>query len=171
MLFRSALSLYKNTGNPPQYTKDLRAFRDLLVLTGATGGAIHKFYHHELQVYFISNAMIDAALEHPELILRWFSQTFYDDITNMIKPELLQLSKEQCKCIYENLFTIYKRSYEDTDSIARELGKIEGDSFCLKESLLRLRDEVMYFIFRLPYIDHMEFAQYAYKKRDRKSVV
>lgn len=30
-----ALSLYKNAGNPPRYTKDLRAFRDLLVLTGA----------------------------------------------------------------------------------------------------------------------------------------
>lgn len=110
--------------------------------------------------------MIDAALERPELIVKWFSQTFYDDITNMIKPELLQLSKEQCKRIYENLFTIYKRSYEDTGSIARELEEIEDDSFSPKESFLRLRDEVMYFIFKLPYIDHKEFAQYAYKKSE-----
>lgn len=159
-----ALSLYKKPGDPPQYTKELRAFRDLLVLTGVNGGTIHKFYHQELQVYFISNAMIDAALEHPELIVRWFSQTFYDDITNMIKPELLQLSKEQCKQIYDNLFTIYKRSYEDTDSIAKELEEIKDNSFNPEESFLRLRDEVMYFIFKLPYIDHKEFAQYAYKK-------
>ena len=161
-----ALSLYRNAGNPPIYTKDLRAFRDLLVLTGETGGTIHKFNHQELQVYFISNAMIDAALDHPELIVKWFSQTFYDDITNMIKPELLQLSKEQCNRIYDNLFTIYKRSYEDTDSIAKELKEIEDDSFNLEESLLRLRDEVMYFIFRLPYIDHKKFAQYAYEKSE-----
>ncbi len=136
----------------------------MLVLTSVNGGTIHKFYHQELQVYFISNAMIDAALEHPVLIVRWFSQTFYDDITNMIKPELLQLGKEQCKQIYDNLFAIYKRSYEDTDSIVKELEEIEDDSFNPEESFLRLRDEVMYFIFRLPYIDHKEFAQYAYKK-------
>lgn len=161
-----ALSLYKKTSNPPQYTKELRAFRDLLVLTGVNGGTIHKFYHQELQVYFISNAMIDAALEHPELIIKWFSQTFYDDITNMIKPELLQLGKKQCKQIYDNLFSIYKRSYEDTDSIVKEFEEIEDDSINLEESLLRLRDEVMYFIFRLPYIDHKEFALYAYKKSE-----
>lgn len=160
----AALSLYKKTSDLPKYTKDLRAFRDLLVLTGANGGTIHKFYHQELQIFFISNAMIDAALDHPALIVKWFSQTFYDDITNMIKPELLQLGKEQCKQIYDNLFSVYKRSYEDTDSIAKELKEIEDDSFCITESLLRLRDEVMYFIFRLPHIDHYKFAQYAYKE-------
>lgn len=158
-----ALSLYKKTSNPPKYTKEVRAFRDLLVLTGVNTGSIHKFYHQELQVYFISNAMIDAALEHPALIVKWFSQTFYDDITNMIKPKLLQLDKEQCKQIYDNLFSIYKRSYEDTDSIVKELEELEDDSFNPKESLLRLRDEVMYFIFRLTHVDHKEFAQYAYK--------
>ena len=160
----AALSLYKKTSDLPKYTKDLRAFRDLLVLTGANGGAIHKFYHQELQIFFISNAMIDAALDHPALIVKWFSQTFYDDITNMIKPKLLQLGKEQCKQIYDNLFSVYKRSYEDTDSIAKVLKEIEDDSFCLNESLLRLRDEVLYFIFRLPHIDHYKFAQYAYKE-------
>ncbi len=160
----AALSLYKKTSDLPKYTKDLRAFRDLLVLTGVNGGTIHKFYHQELQIYFISNAMLDAALEHPALIVKWFSQTFYDDITNMIKPELLQLGKEQCKQIYDNLFAIYKRSYEDSDSIVKELKEIEDDSFNPEESFLRLRDELMYFIFRLPHIDHKEFAQYAYTK-------
>lgn len=153
-----ALKLYLRTG--VRYSKDLKVFRDLLVLTGNTG-AIHAFSHREFLIYFISNALIDAALNNPEKIPEWFCQTFYDDITNMVKPVLARMSAGDSQEIYKNLFDVYKRTYEEPDAITGEFDRLK--LLPHKDSFLKLRDEILYFIFRLKNIDHEAFAEYAYK--------
>lgn len=154
-----ALCVYLKNNKRPRYNKSVSAFRDLLVMSDTRRGTIHGFYHREFLTYFIANAMIDAALEHPDRIVWWFSQTFYDDITNIIKPVLSNLTAEKSKTIYENLFSVYKRTYENPDETKREF---ELSGLSLEESLLKLRDEIIYFIFRLPNINHEVFARYAY---------
>lgn len=154
-----ALCVYLKNNNRPHYNKSISAFRDLLVMSNTKRGTIHGFYHREFLTYFIANAMIDAALEHPDRIIWWFSQTFYDDITNIIKPVLSSFTAEKSKTIYENLFSVYKRACENPHEITREF---ELRGLFPKEALLKLRDEVIYFIFRLPNINHEVFARYAY---------
>lgn len=157
-----ALSVYLRTDERPKYDKSLSAFRDLLVMTNAKkGSSIHGFYHREFLVYFICNALIDAALSHPDRIIWWFSQTFYDDITNLIKPVLNRMDHQKINIMYENLFSIYRRTYEDTDSVNKSFIDLKLSP---KESFLKLRDEIIYFISKLPDINYSPFFHYAYKK-------
>ena len=156
-----ALSIYLGTSNRPTYTINLQIFRDLLVVYNSDNGAtIQSFYHREFLVYFIVNALIDASLYHSERIIWWFSQTFYDDITNMIKPVLLRMNQQCISIIYNNLFSVYKRTYEKTNDI---IGDFETLNLPCKESFLKLRDEILYFILKLPNIDYSTYVEYAYK--------
>ena len=150
-----ALDVY--CGKRPRYDKQLRPFRDLLWMPNRKG-SIHQFCHREFLIYFIVNAMIDAALHHQEKIVWWFSQTFYDDITNMIKPVLARLSAKDSGTIFENLFSVYKSTYEEKSKIETQfntLGLAPGKSF------LKLRDEIIYFVLKLQNVDHEMFVEYA----------
>lgn len=156
-----ALSVYLRTNKRPKYSKRIQVFRDLLVMSdSSTGATILNFYHREFLVYFIVNALIDAALCHTDRIVWWFSQTFYDDITNLIKPVLARMDRHSIKIIYNNLFSVYRRTYEKTYDVREEF-KVLG--LLPEESFLKLRDEVLYFILRLPNIDHDTFVRYAYE--------
>lgn len=155
-----ALNIYLNNPKRPMYNEQLSAFRDLLIMSNTKRGTIHGFYHREFLVYFIAKAMLDAALNNPENIILWFSQTFYDDITNMIKPVLNKMNYKESKKIFDNLFNIYKKTYEDNHAI--EAIFEEYNLLPPEDSFLKLRDEVLYFIFRLHNIDHETFANYAY---------
>lgn len=155
-----ALSVYLKTNDRPKYNKSISAFRDLLVMSNIRRGTIHGFYHREFLIYFIVNAMIDAAIKHPEKIVRWFSQTFYDDITNMIKPVLSKLTLKESRRFYDNLFSVYKETYENECNITK---KFESIGLLPEASFIKLRDEILYFIFKLPNIDHLLFAHYAYE--------
>lgn len=129
--------------------------------SSSTGTTIHSFYHREFLVYFIVNALIDAALYHPDRIVWWFSQTFYDDITNLIKPVLYRMDQHNINIIYNNLFSVYRRTYEKTNDISEEFKAL---GLLPEESFLKLRDEVLYFVLKLPNIDYETYVQYAYKK-------
>lgn len=158
-----ALSVYLRTNKRPKYHMQIRVFRDLLVMSDSNDGAdILSFYHREFLVYFIVNALIDAALDHPDKILWWFSQTFYDDITNLIKPVLARMDRDDIERIYNNLFSVYRQTYEKTNDVS-ETFKALG--LPPEESFLKLRDEVLYFILRLklPDIDYNTFVRYAYE--------
>lgn len=156
-----ALSIYLRTDKRPRYNKNIRIFRDLLVLSDSnTGTTILSFYHREFLVYFIVNALMDAALYHPDRIVWWFSQTFYDDITNMIKPVLAGMERDKIEIIYNNLFSVYRRTYEKDDDIKEEFKAL---GLSPEESFLKLRDEMLYFILRLPNVDYNTFVHYAYE--------
>ena len=156
-----ALNIYLNNRKSLKYDECLHVFRGLLIISKfKNSGYINSFYHREFMIYFIVNALIDSALNHPDRIVWWFTQTFYDDITNMLKPVLAGLDFQDSKTIYENLFNTYKRTYERTSEIEAEFIEL-----CLppKESFLKLRDELLYFILKIPNIDFTKFIQYAYK--------
>ena len=95
-----ALDVY--LGKHPTFVKELQVFRSLLLMPNRNG-SIRQFYHREFLVYFIVDAMIDVALNHPDEIIWWFSQTFYDDITNMLKPVLVRMKQKDSEKIFENL--------------------------------------------------------------------
>lgn len=157
-----ALHVYLRAYKRPKYDKSVSVFRDLLVMSDSNARAsIHGFYHREFLIYFIVNALLDAASCHPDRIVWWFSQTFYDDITNLIKPVLARMDRQEVKTIYDNLFSVYKRTYENTQDVEVEFHSLKLSP---KESFLKLRDEVLYFVLKLPGIDYETFVRYAYEK-------
>ena len=150
----AALDVY--LGKRPIYVKELEVFRGLLQIPNRKG-SIQQFYHREFLVYFIVNAMIDAALKHPNEIILWFSQTFYDDITNMLKPVLARIGQEDSEKIFESLFSVYKSTYEEKQDIEvrfRDLDLPKDKSF------LKLRDEIIYFVLKLRMVNHTAFVEY-----------
>ncbi len=151
---RVALDVY--LGKRPKFRKELQPFRSLLQIPNRSGN-IHQFYHREFLVYFIVNAMIDAASNHPEKIIMWFSQTFYDDITNMLKPVLAGMGHEETEKIFKNLFCVYKRSYEKKKEIENCFKKLNLPP---DKSFLRLRDEIIYFVLKLKNVNHTAFVEY-----------
>ena len=155
-----ALSVYLNNDMARQYNKDLSAFHDLLVFSSKKSDYVKGFVHREFLIYFIVNALIDSASENTDNILKWFSQTFYDDITNVMKPVLFSLKAEQSSIIYNNLFTKYKYTYEHHDEIKKDFRTLNLPE---EASFLRLRDEIIYFTLLLPHVDSKEFVEYAYK--------
>ena len=157
-----ALKVYLKDAHRPLYDTSLSAFRDLFVMTNNRQGTIHGFLHREFLIYFIVNALLDAALNNTQEIIKWYSQTFYDDITNVIKPVLLKLTETESKKFYRNLFLVYKSTYENGDEITNSFRYITVET--KEEVLLKLRDEILYFVFRLPYLNYDEFARYAYNK-------
>ncbi len=149
-----ALDVY--LGKHPKYVKELHPFRGLLLMPNRSS-TIQQFYHREFLVYFIVNAMIDVALNHPDEIIWWFSQTFYDDITNMLKPVLAGIEHKDVEKIFENLFDIYKRTYEEKQNIEERFEKLNLPK---DKSFLRLRDEIIYFILKLKNVNHTAFVEY-----------
>ena len=149
-----ALDVY--LGRHPQFVKGLYVFRGLLQIP-KRNGRIQQFYHREFLVYFIVDAMIDAVLNHPDKIILWFSQTFYDDITNMIKPVLSRMKREDSEIIFTNLFSVYKSTYEETQSIETQFETLDLPK---QKSFLKLRDEIIYFILKLKMVNHSEFVEY-----------
>lgn len=149
-----ALDVY--LGKRPTFAKELQVFQGLLLMPKRNEG-IRQFYHREFLVYFIVNAMINAALNHPEEIVWWFSQTFYDDITNMLKPVLVRMDQEKREKIFENLFAVYKSTYDEKQKIEIRFNELDLPK---DKSFLKLRDEIIYFILKLKMVDHMAFVEY-----------
>lgn len=149
-----ALDVY--LGKRPTYVKELEVFRGLLQMPNRRG-SIQQFYHREFLVYFIVNAMIDAALKHQNEIILWFSQTFYDDITNMLKPVLANLGQESSEKIFENLFSVYKSTYEEKQDIEVRFKRLNLPK---DKSFLKLRDEIIYFVLKLKMVDYTDFVAY-----------
>ena len=157
-----ALCVYSGSDERPVYCEDITALRDLLVFSG-TKKVIHRFYHREFLLFFIANALIDVALFHPDQIVKWYSQTFYDDITNLVKPVLKRLNRELSATMYANMFSVYMQSYEDGLHIKEEFEKARLTTIeDIDMSFLKLRDELLYFILKLPNVDYQSFVSYAY---------
>lgn len=154
-----ALGVYSGSEERPVYCEDISALRDLLVFSGAKK-VIHRFYHREFLLFFIANALIDVALYHPDEIVKWYSQTFYDDITNLVKPVLRRLNRKESASMYSNMFSVYMQSYEDGIRIKEEFER--SRLVPIDMSFLKLRDELLYFVLKLPNVDYQSFVSYAY---------
>lgn len=159
--------------------------RDILIspfFVKATAGRrraerIQNIYPREFLVYFIVEAMLEAALNLPreadgilkaDKIIRLYFQTFYDDITDLLQKALKHQSRNELQTIYNNLFAVYRFSYESEDAAKRILQEIDP-GFDEKVNLLKLRDELMYCIMRLSGININGFLEYAKEKNDRDS--
>ena len=154
-----ALSVYSGSDERPVYCEEISALRDLLVFSN-TKKVIQRFYHREFLLFFIANALIDVALYHPKEIVRWYSQTFYDDITNLVKPVLKRLNYKDSAIMYSNMFSVYMQTYENGMHIKEEFERFK--LLPIELSFLKLRDELLYFILKLPNVDYLSFVSYAY---------
>ena len=153
LMRKAAIDVY--LGKHPTFTKELQVFRGLLMPNRT--GRIQQFYHREFLVYFIVNAMIDAALNHSDEIVWWFSQTFYDDITNMLKPVLIKMDQEDSQKVFENLFSVYRSTYEEKQNIEARFKELKLPK---DKSFLKLRDEIIYFVLKLKMVNHTAFVEY-----------
>lgn len=107
------------------------------------------------------NALIDAVQFHLDKIAWWFSQTFYDDITHLMKSVLSRMDWQTAEVLYTHLFSVYRRTYEETDAIREEFRAL---GLPPEKLFLKPQDEILYFNLRLPHIDHDAFVCYAYEK-------
>lgn len=158
---KTALNLYLHPDMNVKYDENMSIIRDLLVIPSRST-IIRGFYHREFLIYFIVHAIMDAALNNPQKINFWFAQTFYDDITNLFKPIIKQLAPRDIRKMYDNLFNVYKDSYDRCDDIEDEFKS--ADLLPIEKSILKLRDEILYFILKLPNIDYNTFAKYVYER-------
>ena len=122
---------------------------------------IHSFFHREFLVFFVVNGMLSVALEGTRDIVFWYSQTFYKDVTTLWKKAIFHYSKDEKEKIYLHLFHIYKESYENHEEIKHLLQtyKMKADDI----GFLKLRDELLYFIFKIPFLSSKDFFDYAYQ--------
>ena len=120
---------------------------------------IRSFYHREFLVFFVVSGMFTAASSSIEDIVYWYSQTFYDDVTNLYKLALSHLDGKTLNQMYESFFQVYIDSYENTTKIEDALKKFISEVLPLH--ILKLRDELLYFILKLPKVDTDEFLIYA----------
>lgn len=120
---------------------------------------IRGFYHREFLVFFVVSGMLTAAFGSTKEIVYWYSQTFYDDVTNLYTLALSHLDSRSLNQVYRNFFLVYKDSYENTAKIEAALNQFIPNVKPLH--FLKLKDELLYFIFRLPGIDTDEFLTYA----------
>ena len=120
---------------------------------------IRGFYHREFLVFFVARGMLMAAFGSTEEIVYWYSQTFFDDVTNLYTLALSHLDSQSLNQIYKNFFLVYRDSYDNPDKIEVALNQFVPKVKPLH--FLKLRDELLYFIFKLPEIDTDEFLIYA----------
>lgn len=120
---------------------------------------IRSFYHREFLVFFVVSGMLKAAFSSTDDIVYWYSQTFYDDVTNLYKQALSHLDNQLLDQMYKNFFLVYRDSYENTSQIEAALNRFISTIEPLH--YLKLRDELLYFIFKLPGVDTDEFLSFA----------
>lgn len=164
-----AIDTYGNK-SPVLDTKD-SVVKGLLRISGRGKGRkdrIDSFCHREFLVYFIVDGMLNAALENLHEVVYWYSQTFYDDVTNLFKKALNHFKESELVQIYHNLFHVYKKSYDNktaVEDILQEYNIGTGDL-----EFLKLRDEILYFIMKLPGINCDDFFDFAYKNCDHTMI-
>lgn len=160
-----AIDIYKNETisrkNYPSISCDDSVIRGLLKIPRKRKGIARGFYHREFLVYFIVDGMLNAALDNPDEIVYWYSQTFYDDVTNLCKKALTHYDKRELERIYNNFYHIYKASYENKQDIEQAMQRYGLTTEDI--DFLKLRDEILYFIFRLPNVDCDGFYDFAYR--------
>ena len=122
---------------------------------------VEKFCHREFCIFFIAEGIIDGMLKGDIDLIHSFSHLYYDDVTNLCKVALRTYSR-YTKRMYSNMFNIYKQTYE----LNRTFVSLEAKEIISKYNelqLLLLRDEIIYYIMRLPDVVKIcnEFAEYA----------
>lgn len=122
---------------------------------------VDKFCHREFCIYFITDGIIDALKKGDVDLIDSFSHLYYDDVTNLCKVALGRCGQFTRK-MYNNMFSIYKQTYElDKTFVSPKAKEIISNYNELQ--LLSLRDEIIYYIMRLPNIAGIcgDFVDYA----------
>lgn len=161
-----ALDTYEN--KCPVLPEDDNVVKGLLRLSVRKGNRVEGFCHREFLVYFIVDGMLDAALRNADQVVYWFSQTFYDDVTNLCKTALNHFKESELLQIYGNLFEVYRNSYDQKNVIAEVLRKNGIGTENL--DFLKLRDEILYFIMKLPNVNCDDFFDFAHRNCDHTMI-
>lgn len=158
--FLSDLALKVYDHKRPKLTTDDPVIRELLIIDSGRKMFVRSFYHREFCVYFIVKGMLNASLIGTSSVVDWFSRIYYDDVTNLCKVAFTSLANDSLLAIHQNLFRTYQRSYylqnerqDDTSLKISALSSLE---------LLKLRDEILYFIMKIPGIPCNDFFSFAY---------
>lgn len=158
--FLSDLALQVYDHKRPELTTDDPVIRELLIIDSRSKTFVRSFYHREFCVYFIVKGMLNASLIGAASVVDWFSRTYYDDVTNLGKVAFTSFTNDSLLSIHQNLFQTYQCSYyfqnepqDDTSHKISALSSLE---------LLKLRDEILYFIMKIPGIPCDDFFEFAY---------
>lgn len=152
-----AYNIYRNGSY--SIDKSQNIVKGLLKFNSRASRQAQAFYHREFLIYFIVEGMLDAAIKRPNDIIKWYYQTFTDEITNLLKTALKHKTLTIKQTIYINLFNCYKNSYENKPDFERimQSNKIEIRDL----DFLKLRDEILYVILKLYDVDNEDFVKYA----------
>ena len=119
-----------------------------------------SFIHWDLCAFLISKQIISATIEGDLSLVNYYPQAFLDDVTNMTWDQFNHFSADIINKMYDNLFDVYRQIYEQNECILSQNARkriLEMDAM----EKLKLKDEIIYFILRLPMVNKMPFFTYA----------
>jgi len=157
-----AIGLYnkKNT----KLGKDFGVLKGFVQITSKGSNIIRGFIHKEFLVYFVVDGMLSAANNEIGKIVKYYANTFFDDVTNLYKKVMIHSEQNFRKSVYDGLVNAYKLTYEDKTCVKKFMEKLEIQYDDL--AFLKLRDELLYYILKTPVDDYDEFVSYAYNHAD-----
>ena len=146
-LRRLAINVYEH--KRPRLEDNESVIRGLVVVNKRSGRPlVDKFCHREFCIYFIAESIIDGIQKGDVDLINCFSHLYYDDVTNLCKVALGTCSLYTPK-MYNNMFSIYKQTYEPNEAFVSPKAKSIISKYN-ELQLLSLRDEIIYYIMRLP---------------------
>lgn len=156
-----ALDVYKSVN--PELPVDDSVISDFLVLSANKSKPyVERFCHREFCIYFIAERIIDGMLKGDMDLIQCFSPLYYDDVTNLCKVHLRTCTHTEIQTMHDNMLMLYKQTYELEKNYL-----ISSARNAIKEfddlQILSLRDEIIYYITRLPGAEKRcrEFIDYA----------
>lgn len=156
-----ALGVYES--NNPTLTVCENVVRDLVVIaSNKSKPIVERFCHREFCIYFIAESLIDGMQKGNLDLIQGFIHLYYDDVTNLCKVKLKTCSSSETRKMHDNMFMAYKQTYEpENDYLLPETRSVINEFDDLQ--MLSLRDEIIYFITRLPGAEKScrEFLDYA----------
>ncbi len=123
---------------------------------------VEKFCHREFCIFFIAESIISGTQKGDLELIQSLSHLHYDDVTNLCKVGIRNCGRKAVKNMYENMFRVYRQTYEmqeDMLSVEAKNAIRELDEL----GLLSLRDEIIYYITKLPEVEKIckGFLDYA----------
>lgn len=141
------------------------AVKGLLVTENKGRVLIKGFYHRNLCIYFIVKQIIETIKMGDLPLIKFLARAFLNDVTSFAQEAFEGLPWVDMERMYFNLFNTYKQIYEPESCYLSEDAReyIKKMDAC---HLLKLKDEIIYFITRLPNIDPQDFFEYAVQRVD-----
>lgn len=160
--YKIACSLYSGKSIYLKEEENDTAVTGLLIIKESSEGKnIIRFYHHSLNEYIIAKKCLEQFESKGIKLVSVLLNLMRNDVTDFIKDAFKTLDTSELAKIKRNLEDIYRLIYApDKSSISNKIQKLNY------KELFTLKDQIVFFISRIPEIPAKDFLRYANKKEN-----